>query len=124
MAKRTRQEWNALVIECRNSTLSDFQWCKMNQISYSTFCYHIRRMRKEASELPQPLALQSEKMPVQEIVQIHLEESNSELRASDFDDGEITPSVSIVVGNITVNLCNHASSQIIRNTMSVLRELC
>jgi len=54
-AKRTSiDEQFRLIMECRESGLSDYQWCKLNNINPGTFYYWISRFRKQRTELPVP----------------------------------------------------------------------
>ena len=50
--KHTDQEWLDTIMECRSSGLTDKAWCEAHQISRSNFYYHIRRLRKQACEIP------------------------------------------------------------------------
>ena len=47
MRKRiTIQEKFELIMECRNSGLSDYQWCKQHGLSPSTFYGYVKQVRK------------------------------------------------------------------------------
>lgn len=41
-----------IITECRNSGLSDFQWCKEHGIKNSTFYSWIARLRKKGASIP------------------------------------------------------------------------
>ena len=46
--KRTADEQYRLIMECRSSGLSDFQWCNEHGIKPGTFYNWVKRLRKKA----------------------------------------------------------------------------
>ena len=51
--RRTAEEQYQLIMECRNSGLSDYQWCTEHGINPGTFYNWVSRLRKKASlEVP------------------------------------------------------------------------
>ena len=51
--KRTADEQYRLIMECRSSGLSDFQWCNEHGIKPGTFYNWVKRLRKKACyEIP------------------------------------------------------------------------
>ena len=50
---RSLQEWFLLVTECRQSGLSDTEWCILKGISRSTFTKATERLRRNAYALPE-----------------------------------------------------------------------
>ena len=63
------EHWLKLITQCRSSGLTDRQWCIENGISISTYYYHVRTLRKKASEVPEAVDATAQK---QEVVQIQL----------------------------------------------------
>lgn len=53
--RRTDEEWLSLIQECRSSGLSDKCWCEEHHIHTSNFYYQIRRLRKKACTIPEPI---------------------------------------------------------------------
>ncbi len=43
-----QQLWQSRIEECQNSSMSAKQWCRENQISYSTYSYWTRKLRSAA----------------------------------------------------------------------------
>ena len=41
-----------LIMECRRSGLSDYQWCQMHEINPGTFYNWISRLRKQGASIP------------------------------------------------------------------------
>ena len=52
MNTKNTTDWMQLIQECRTSGLSDREWCSQNDIPASTFYYHIKRLRKQACDIP------------------------------------------------------------------------
>lgn len=73
---RSLDEWMDLVIQCRQSGLTDAAWCNKYGISPSCFYNAVIRLRKRACQIPEPvgkattLDLTSRK---QDVVQIAIE---------------------------------------------------
>ena len=77
---RSLDEWMELVIQCRQSGLTDAAWCNEHGISPSCFYNAVTRLRKKACQIPEPagkastLDLTSHK---QDVVQIAIEPETS-----------------------------------------------
>ena len=77
---RSLEEWMDLVIQCRQSGLTDAAWCNEHGISPSCFYNAVTRLRKKACQIPDPagksstLDLTSHK---QDVVQIAIEPEDS-----------------------------------------------
>ena len=52
---RSLDEWMELVIECRQSGLTDAAWCNEHGISPSCFYNAVTRLRKKACQIPNPV---------------------------------------------------------------------
>ena len=51
----TAEEQYQLILECRSSGLSDYQWCKNHGINPGTFYNWVSRLRKKACyDIPEP----------------------------------------------------------------------
>ena len=46
----TDEEKLSLIKQCRSSGLSDYEWCRQNNINNSTFYYWIKQLRIQACE--------------------------------------------------------------------------
>ena len=62
--RRTADEQYQLIMECRSSGLSDYQWCTEHNINPGTFYNWVKRLRKKACydipPLPQDAAIISQ----------------------------------------------------------------
>ena len=50
--RRSQGEWLQLIMECRNSGLSDRIWCEQHGILVSSFYNAVKRLRKKACDIP------------------------------------------------------------------------
>ena len=50
--QRSLQEWFDLITLCRQSGLSDYDWCKNHDIPASSFYNAVSKLRKKAVQLP------------------------------------------------------------------------
>jgi len=71
-SRKTEQEQYELVMACRTSGLTDYQWCKENDIKPGTFYNWVSRLRKKACELPAP-ATKDSYQPAEEPDVVRLE---------------------------------------------------
>ena len=62
-----------LIMECRNSGLSDYQWCKEHGIHPGTFYNWVSRLRRKACcEIPESISkAEPSPAPVQEVVRLN-----------------------------------------------------
>ena len=51
---RNLDEWYRLITECRQSGMTDEQWCTLNDIKRYTFYSAIKRLRQKAYAIPKP----------------------------------------------------------------------
>lgn len=118
--RHTDDEWLAIINECRSSGDSDRIWCQEHYITLSTFYYQIRRLRKKACCIPEPVKSAGR---IQEVVQL------------DFDTQERYPvplstvtspktAVKIIFHGIQIEISNAAASDTIYHTLSALQRLC
>ena len=72
--RRTANEQYQLIMECRNSSLSDYQWCTEHDINPGTFYNWVKRLRKKACfDIPPANGRDTYKAaPKQEIVKLEV----------------------------------------------------
>ena len=64
-----------LIMECRQSGLSDYQWCRKQGINPGTFYNWVRKLRKAGYTIPDPAGKISGVPVMQEVVKLGLAES-------------------------------------------------
>ena len=138
----TEQKWFDLIQEARSSGLSDKVWCQQNSVPTSSFYYHIRKLRNKVIDLP---ASRSTVIPeAHEIVRLEVLDEDMLPDAPSYREESVvvknTPtlesdsstavsmdsgfSARIHMENITVDIHNSASEQIVRSVISALRQPC
>ena len=64
-----------LIMECRQSGLSDYQWCRKQGINPGTFYNWVSKLRKAGYTVPDPAGKVSAAPVMQEVVKLDLAES-------------------------------------------------
>ncbi len=75
--RRTLDEWYKLVTQCRQSGLSDEQWCLCNGIKKYSLYSVIKRLRQKAYAVPKPMRNSHDEihdltLPKQDVVQVDI----------------------------------------------------
>lgn len=135
--QRTDQEWFDLITECRQSGLSDSQWCRLNKIPSSTFSTAVKRLRNKSYALPDranvdinPLDFTSK----QEVVKVDIVNDRNPVRY-DETSRDVEPAlpssmlldnshtIEIKLGNTIVRLSNDANPDLVKIvTRSIIGE--
>ena len=124
---RSLDEWFELVTKCRQSGLSDTEWCYINGISRSTFTQAVKRLRKKTYAIPSKnKAKDSNLTSKQEVVQINISEEKvpqpmfpAKAEASLYLDNSHTIEVSI--GDTNIKICNDADPMLLKVILNSLR---
>lgn len=120
-----------LIMECRQSGLSDYQWCQMNDINPGTFYNWINRLRKRGMVIPMS-SDQGKKTssPLQEVVRVNLIPDSASVPAPmqveqntcivpDLATKEL-PTVEILIGNATIRFFNNTDKNLIETTLKCM----
>ena len=78
---RPLDEWKEIVMTARASGLSDKAWCDEHDININSFYSSIKRLRKNACQIPKPS--KPRKKPSQPVVELEIIEANGDGAASD-----------------------------------------
>lgn len=118
-----------LIMECRQSGLSDYQWCKMNNLKPGTFYNWVSRLRKRGLSIPDP-SEQANKISTsaQEVVKVELlPESNSIPMKMEQNTSFVTnlsseepAAVEILLGNATIRFFNNTDKGLVETTLKCL----
>ena len=124
---RSLDEWMELVIQCRQSGLTDAAWCNEHGISPSCFYNAVTRLRKKACQIPEPagktstLDLTSHK---QDVVQIAIEpetpsaELVSDNRSMYLDNSH---TIEIEAGGLMIRMNNTVHPSLLKILMDALK---
>lgn len=117
-----------LIMECRNSGLSDYQWCKRHDINPSTFYNWINRLHRQGNVIPE--ALSDEKKPQfkQEVVKLELVHEdvslstkvNENMKSFESQTSTVHPVVEIVLENATVRFYHGIDQQLVETMLTCL----
>lgn len=124
--RRTEQEQYDMIMECRQSGLSDHQWCLEHDINPGTFYNWVRRFRKQACEFPAPAGKDRFQAVHQEVVKMEIIPDHP----SDFfeqpsmeDSAEITKPVAAMelqIGKAVLRISNQTDPRLLEQTVKLL----
>ena len=128
--RRSEEEWMQLITSCRQSGLSDKEWCTVNGIVISSFYNAVVRLRKKACRIPEReqnteklCDLTASSFP--DVVPISiLPESTAYQAAPALQDAaahdDNSHMVQITAGNLSVQLCNGTDPALVGQILSFL----
>ena len=125
-AKRvSRDEQFNLIMECRGSGLSDYQWCMANDILPGTFYMWISRLRKAGYTIPDSTARQKAIPVIQEVVKLPVVDSGTEenmIVMQNANDPTTVPraAVEIELDGMTIRIHNKADAEVIQSVLQVV----
>ncbi len=124
--RRTEQEQYDMIMECRQSGLSDHQWCLEHDINPGTFYNWVRRFRKQACEFPASAGKDRFQAVHQEVVKMEIIPDHP----SDFfeqpsmeDSVEITKPVAAMelqIGKAVLRISNQTDPRLLEQTLKLL----
>lgn len=124
MSKRVcKDDQVRLIMECRQSGLSDYQWCEQNGIHPGNFYNWVSKLRKQGYTFPESEAKSNAVPNVQEVVKVDLIQSQEPSLKMEQNVSLIeTPAVAaeLLVGGITLRLFNGADEKLIQSTLRCL----
>ena len=121
-----------LIMECRNSGLFDYQWCKEHGIHPGTFYNWVSRLRRKACcEIPEAISKAvPSPTPAQEVVRlnVHSKAANPERMllcqsapANPTCIADISASIEISLGNATIRIANGTDLAILDRILSLVK---
>ena len=118
----TQEERYELILECRRSGLTDYQWLEEHGIRRSTFYKWIRDFREKGyPELPEPLRQRSPHKPQsQEVVRVDLLPDSYQSTSGSMRAAVTEPVMEIISGRTVIRLTNAADPQLLRTVLSGL----
>ena len=114
-----------LIMECRRSGLSDYQWCKNQGINPGTFYNWVSKLRKSGYTFPEPASKSNALPNIQEVVKIDLIPSgNSESSllieqnvSQDVSAPSAMVAAELLIDGMTLRLFNGADERLIQSTL-------
>ena len=127
MSKRVcKDDQIRLIMECRQSGLSDYQWCKQNDIHPGNFYNWVSKLRKRGYSFPDSEAKSNAVLNIQEVVEIDLIQPQDSSLKVDHNVSlvEQTDSSTVVaellVGGVTLRLFDGADERLVQSTLRCL----
>ena len=132
-SKRSLDDWMEMVTACRQSGMTDADWCAEHGIAPSSFYNAVTRLRKQACQIPDPikkastLDLTSRK---QDVVRIAIgPESSPAERTPDNGSGSVhldnPHTIEIEARGLRIRMSNTVHPSLLKILMDVLKEpLC
>lgn len=116
-----------LIMECRQSGLSDYQWCRKQGINPGTFYNWVSKLRKAGYTIPDSAGKVLGVPVVQEVVKLDLVESETSAPAM-MEQSTSLPALSgvpciaaeIECGNIRMRIFNGADAAVVQNTFQCI----
>lgn len=116
-----------LIMECRRSGLSDYQWCQNQGINPGTFYNWVSKLRKAGYAIPDSESKTSGVAVRQEVVRLNLVEREMSTPAMvEQNANRLTlPDIPCIAaeiecGNIKVRLFNGADTAVVQNTLQCI----
>ena len=110
------EEQYRLIMECRKSGLSDYQWCLNNDINPGTFYNWVKRLRKNGcGDIPEKNQLSTYEQSHQEVVKI-------EMNAATPIDFVGTSTMELAIGNLKLCIPNGTDPMLLAQTIKILTE--
>ena len=124
---RTKDEWFAIIKECRKSGMTDARWCLANGVNHHSFYNAIKRLRKCSYAIPEKQTNDIFDITLpqkQDVVKVDIVNDatpavNNETRPAQYIDN--SHMIDISIGDIHVSLNNGADPTLVSKTLSILR---
>ena len=127
MSKRVcKDDQIRLIMECHQSGLSDYQWCKQNGIHPGNFYNWVSKLRKRGYSFPDSEAKSNAIPNIQEVVKVDLlQPQDSSLKVEHNvslaeKTGSSTVAAEFLIGGATLRLFNGADEKLIQSTLRCL----
>ena len=115
------EEQYRLIMECRISGLSDYQWCLNNDINPGTFYNWVKRLRKNGcGDIPEKNQLSTYEQSHQEVVKFVMYSISV---PTDMINNTDTAAMELMIGNMNLRISNETDPLLLAKTIQILTEL-
>jgi len=135
LPRRSDSEWYRIITQCRQSGLSDTQWCRINNIPPTSFFSAVRRLRDKAYAIPEGIKQSDNYLDLtsgQDVVRIDIQQDITPVNydeaipaapvvtaSSSYLDNSHT--IEIQMGDTVVRLSNDADPTLVKViTLSIM----
>lgn len=120
----TEQEQYKIIMECRQSGLSDHRWCLEHDINPGTFYNWVSRFRKKACEFPAPARKDTFQAVHQEVVKMEIvPDSLQDPLGHPIDQSLVKEPVmttELQVGQSVLRISNQTDPKLLEQTVRIL----
>ncbi len=129
--RRSQAEWLRLIMECRNSGMTDRAWCEQHGILVSSFYNAVKRLRRKSCDIPyvsnkKPYALDLTSNK-QEAVQIDI--CQETISAPEVPAPQIASvphidnphTIELMMGDVSLKVSNSADPVLLQQIIRMLR---
>lgn len=116
-----------LIMECRSSGLTDYQWCMANGITPSTFSNWIRRLKEKGyMGFPEPVTKQDATPISNEIVKLEvsdmapMREHSPICEVNARTSCSTSPAIEIVINGASIKFSNDVNPELYQQTLRFL----
>lgn len=119
-------EKKRLIMECRQSGLSDYQWCHENGINSSTFYNWVKKLRDVACQeaLIEPVPSHQVTPARQDVVRVNIltkDEPTSVVYQNGSATGTESASIELDLNGCSIKIHNNADPALLAHTINLLR---
>lgn len=129
--RRTADEQYQLIMECRSSGLSDYQWCTEHNINPGTFYNWVKRLRKKACyDIPSATGRSGYKPALkQDIVKLEVipDHQSSVIKAvgsAMLPLEETSPAIVIMFGTVSIKISNDVDPKLLSQILKTVTGTC
>lgn len=116
-----------LVMDCRQSGLSDTRWCEENGIHPSTFYNWVNRLRKRGCDIPAPASADDFlPLPHQDVVRVDLVPDASFVEVSNTDSfplptSDVAHTMRLEINGTKLEVSNNVNPELLVSVLRFLR---
>jgi transposase-like protein len=129
--RRTADEQYQLIMECRSSGLSDYQWCTEHDINPGTFYNWVKRLRRKACyDIPSATG-RGDYKPVlkQDVVKLevipdHQESPIPSVGSTMLPVEETRPAIEIMLATISIKISNDVDPKLLSQVLKTVTGIC
>lgn len=129
--RRTADEQYQLIIECRSSGLSDYQWCTEHNINPGTFYNWVKRLRKKACyDIPSATgrgdykpALKQDVVKL-EVIPDHQSTAIPVVGSTVLPLEGTSPAIEIMLGTVSIKISNDVDLKLLSQVLKTVTGTC
>ena len=129
--RRTADEQYQLIMECRSSGLSDYQWCTEHNINPSIFYNWVKRLRKKAYyDIPSATgrgdyrpALKQDVVKL-EVIPEHQNPVIPTVESTMLPLEETCPTIEVILGTISIKISNDVDPNLLSQILKTVTGIC